>query len=372
MAAATGTLSSRAAKIRDERLVGVVIASAGYPESSDPGRPIRGLTEAASVPGALVFHAGTAARDGNVVTAIGALPRAPDTTPYAITRGYATFGSDGGHDGNDGSFAVNQEAMTNFAGAQLKKAHDVAMALIKTRYRRAPRRTYFVGQSEGGREGLTVAQRFPNDYDGIVVTAPAINYVNAMMRFVDVATALARPGGFLTPPKIKVFSDAVLAQCDMNDGVKDGLIGNYLGCNFNASALRCSGGTDSGDTCRSDAQLATLEATYRQTEWKDAAGNVVVTYPRMLVGGGENLPGGMPAWITGRATMPHPQLDALTEREREIVACVATGRSNDEIAAELVVSPATVRTHVSRAMIKLSARDRAQLVVFAVQSGLTR
>jgi DNA-binding NarL/FixJ family response regulator len=71
-----------------------------------------------------------------------------------------------------------------------------------------------------------------------------------------------------------------------------------------------------------------------------------------------------------RAT-PHPDLDRLTDRERDIVAWVATGRSNDEIAAELVVSPATVRTHVSRAMVKLGARDRAQLVVFAVQSGLT-
>jgi DNA-binding NarL/FixJ family response regulator len=71
------------------------------------------------------------------------------------------------------------------------------------------------------------------------------------------------------------------------------------------------------------------------------------------------------------APVPHPQLDQLTDREREIVAWVATGRSNDEIAAELVVSPATVRTHVSRAMVKLGARDRAQLVVFAVQSGLT-
>lgn len=68
---------------------------------------------------------------------------------------------------------------------------------------------------------------------------------------------------------------------------------------------------------------------------------------------------------------PHPELGRLTEREREIMAWVATGRSNDEIAEELVVSPATVRTHVSRAMVKLHARDRAQLVVFAVQSGLT-
>lgn len=68
---------------------------------------------------------------------------------------------------------------------------------------------------------------------------------------------------------------------------------------------------------------------------------------------------------------PHPAIDQLTEREREVVAWVGTGRSNDEIAAELVLSPATVRTHVGHAMLKLGARDRAQLVVFAIQSGLT-
>ena len=73
---------------------------------------------------------------------------------------------------------------------------------------------------------------------------------------------------------------------------------------------------------------------------------------------------------TAPAAEPHPQLGDLTEREREMVAWVATGRSNAEIAEKLVVSPDTVRTHVSRAMVKLGARDRAQLVVFAYQSGL--
>jgi DNA-binding NarL/FixJ family response regulator len=73
---------------------------------------------------------------------------------------------------------------------------------------------------------------------------------------------------------------------------------------------------------------------------------------------------------TRRATRPHPRLGDLTEREKEVVAWVATGRSNAEIAAELVVSPDTVRTHVSRAMVKLGARDRAQLVVYAIESGL--
>jgi DNA-binding NarL/FixJ family response regulator len=73
---------------------------------------------------------------------------------------------------------------------------------------------------------------------------------------------------------------------------------------------------------------------------------------------------------TAHPRPPHPQLDQLTDREREIVAWVATGMSNQEIADALVVSSETVRTHVSRAMVKLHARDRAQLVVFALQSGL--
>jgi len=69
---------------------------------------------------------------------------------------------------------------------------------------------------------------------------------------------------------------------------------------------------------------------------------------------------------------PHPGLDELTDREREILGWVATGLSNPEIADALVVSPDTVRTHVSRAMVKLHARDRAQLVVFAIESGVSR
>ncbi|MEV4808226.1 response regulator transcription factor [Micromonospora avicenniae] len=71
-----------------------------------------------------------------------------------------------------------------------------------------------------------------------------------------------------------------------------------------------------------------------------------------------------------RVPRPHPRLGTLTDREREVVGLVGEGLSNEEIAERLVVSPATARTHVSRAMVKLSARDRAQLVVFAYQSGL--
>jgi DNA-binding NarL/FixJ family response regulator len=110
---------------------------------------------------------------------------------------------------------------------------------------------------------------------------------------------------------------------------------------------------------------------------KDAEPDELLRAVRVVAAGGSLLSPSVTRRVidhfAGPAAVPpvrHPQLDQLTEREREIVAWVATGRSNDEIAAELVVSPATVRTHVSRAMVKLGARDRAQLVVFAVQSGL--
>jgi DNA-binding NarL/FixJ family response regulator len=73
-----------------------------------------------------------------------------------------------------------------------------------------------------------------------------------------------------------------------------------------------------------------------------------------------------------RPALTPPSMEILTEREREVVGLVALGLTNEEIAAELVLSPATARTHVSRAMVKLRARDRAQLVVFAYQSGLVR
>ena len=80
------------------------------------------------------------------------------------------------------------------------------------------------------------------------------------------------------------------------------------------------------------------------------------------------------AEFAGRAKTPAPprELGVLTDREREVMALVGAGLSNEEIAGQLFVSPATAKTHVSRAMVKLGARDRAQLVVFAYEAGLVR
>jgi len=109
-----------------------------------------------------------------------------------------------------------------------------------------------------------------------------------------------------------------------------------------------------------DAEPAELIRAVRAAAAGDALLSPSVTR-RLVELVGRRLPG----------SASEPSMEMLTGREREIVAWVATGRSNDEIAAELFISPATVRTHVGRAMLKLSARDRAQLVVFAVRAGLT-
>lgn len=110
---------------------------------------------------------------------------------------------------------------------------------------------------------------------------------------------------------------------------------------------------------------------------KDAEPTVLLEGVRVVAAGGALLaPSVTKRVIThfgrapGERRTPHPELSRLTEREREMVAWVTTGASNQEIASALVVSPDTVRTHVSRAMVKLHARDRAQLVVFGIQSGL--
>jgi DNA-binding NarL/FixJ family response regulator len=110
---------------------------------------------------------------------------------------------------------------------------------------------------------------------------------------------------------------------------------------------------------------------------KDTSPAELVSAIRLVVAGGALLSPEVTRsvvreFVTGtrRPLTPHPHLGTLTAREREIVALAAEGLSNDEIAGRLIISPATARTHVSRAMVKLNARDRAQLVVFAFQSGL--
>jgi len=185
------------------------------------------------------------------------------STPPPLAQGYATFSSNSGHVGNglgsqDASFGVNSEALHNFAGDALKKTRDAAVYLIVQRYGSAPSRSYFVGGSSGGREALWVVQNTPKDFDGAVAMYPAWNAASLDLQFGRITRALAKPGAYPNPAKQLVWVNAVVKACDALDGLVDGLVSNVAACHFKPETVRCPGGADTGDTCLSDAQIASI------------------------------------------------------------------------------------------------------------------
>lgn len=220
--------------------------------------------------------------DGTIPNVAGNVPAGPTDKPTPLGRGYATFASDSGHQANaagslDGSFQLNDEAFRNFGGHALKKTRDAAVYLIEARYAAgAPTKSYFAGGSTGGREALSVAQRWPQDWDGIIAWYPAWNQLSAMLGGHRMSRALAQPGAYPNPAKRLLLLNAVLAACDGLDGVADGLVSNQALCNgifdpsvatFNGAPLRCPGGTEGGDTCLSDAQITALKTLNTETRF---------------------------------------------------------------------------------------------------------
>ncbi|RDJ99578.1 tannase/feruloyl esterase family alpha/beta hydrolase [Paraburkholderia lacunae] len=201
--------------------------------------------------------------NGVVVSGTGVIPFSPDRAPLA--QGYATFGDDSGHVGDSSLaiFGLVDDAVTNFGYAHLKKTHDAALALIARAYGRPPHRMYFAGGSTGGREGYTVMQRFPDDYDGVIANSPALNFSGVRLLGVELGQAeYATRGGYLPPPLLEHVYQHTLAVCDRLDGAEDGIISDVAACRQHEAdiiaSLRCAGHTPSHDECLTDAQLSTL------------------------------------------------------------------------------------------------------------------
>jgi tannase/feruloyl esterase len=251
--------------------------------------------------------------NGVLITGLGLPPLARADQPSPLARGFVTYGTDSGHQNAAGvalqAFALNDEALTNFAYASYKKVRDVAVALMQRRYGRAPAKLYYVGFSEGGREGLTMAQRFPGDYDGILSGVPVINWVG--LQSAGTRAGLAQFGaGWLGPDKVKLFSDAVIAACDQLDGLADGIISDYEGCRraFDPDKLACA--TSTQTACLSPAQLDAVTVMHTPFEFSFLLANAVHSYPGWGLGGeaaqGTGPVGGWVAWQTGTAppTLP--------------------------------------------------------------------
>lgn len=190
----------------------------------------------------------------------------------AVRRGYACIHSDHGHTSGitdkaaaalDGLWAYNNpQAEVDYAYRAL---HVVALAAkaISAQYYGAPSsRAYFMGCSGGGRQALVAAQRFPWDFDGIIAMEPGINFSGLFMTFLyNLRVTTDAEGKLLfAPADLDLMHKAAVAECDMDDGVADGVIGNPPACKFDPARLACAAGA--ADACLSEAQVTAAQKVY--------------------------------------------------------------------------------------------------------------
>ena len=215
----------------------------------------------------------------------------------AMSRGYAATATDTGHAGSplDANWALGHpEKVVDFGHRGIHEMTRVAKEAVHAFYGKAVQRSYFAGCSDGGREGLMEAQRYPADYDGILAGAPA-NYWTALLSTAasDTQALTLDPASFIPPSKIPAISAAVLAACDELDGVRDGILNDPRQCRFDPATIQCKAGQDS-DNCLTAAQAAALKKIYAGPH--DAQGHEV--FPGFLPGA-ENGQAGWGLWILG-------------------------------------------------------------------------
>ena len=211
-------------------------------------------------------------------------------------QGYASVASNGGHNGDtlDAAFALEPEKRDDFASLSVHRVLSVVQALIRERYGRASERTWFEGCSNGGREALIEAQRWPEDFDGIIARAPAYNFVELMLAFNRHTQLLSQPGASLSDAKLASLGQAVLAACDAQDGLADGILSNPGACAFDPATLQCQGAES--DACLTAAQLTPVRAVYAPYVLNGQT--IYDGWPA----GGENDPDAWATWITGHGT----------------------------------------------------------------------
>ena len=256
--------------------------------------------------------------NGVLITGLGLPPAYPYDKPAPLARGFVTYGTDSGHESKNGEppqlFALNDEAFENFSYRSYKRVRDAAVALMQRAYGKAPEKMYFMGSSEGGREALTMAQRYPDDFDGIFARAPVINWVG--LQHAGVRASLATMGdGWIRPQQVKLVAEAVLKTCDKADGSEDLLVEDAVGCKaaFQVEALRCSEG-HSNELCLNDAQINAINTLHAPYKFDFALENGLDDYPGWGVSG-EDTPsfgptGGWISWWLGKAAPTLPPIQS--------------------------------------------------------------
>ncbi len=219
----------------------------------------------------------------------GFVGRIDNQAQASVNAGFATVGTDTGHQGGltDASWALDHlERQVNFGYLAVHRTAEVAKAIVRSFYGSPAARAYFSGCSNGGRQALMEAQRFPDDFDGIVAGAPAADFVGIAAQFIKDMQAVF-PDQSTSPmfpaETLKSIERQVIEKCDALDGLTDGLMEDPRRCKLDVAAL-------SGLT---DVQRTALKRVYAETPGKPGA-----TYPAQPVGG-EGEGAGWATWITG-------------------------------------------------------------------------
>ena len=233
----------------------------------------------------------------------GVIPNLTGGPGGVFAQGFVTYGSDSGHQIGGGrgrgrgapdpqadDWTLNDEAMQNLGYMQMKKTHDAAMVLIGRMYGEAPAFNYYIGSSQGGREALTVASRYPADYDGIVANVPIVSFSTLMLAPGLIRIEEKPLENWVTPAKVDAIRGEFIRQCDDLDGLTDGVINNYMACRaiFDDSsawsAKRCPDNFDpepadtTGGACLTDGQISTLGFVYSRYRFATPLANGVRSF----------------------------------------------------------------------------------------------
>lgn len=208
----------------------------------------------------------------------------------ALERGYATAGTDTGHQafGIDGSWALNNyEAIVNYGHLAIHRVTAVSKAMIAAHYDDAADKSFFAGCSNGGRQALIFAQRYPEDFDGIIAGAPALDFRGTAAQFTQITQGIYPSDDdhstpLLSPADREHIAQSILSACDAEDGIEDGVMLDPRDCDFDVEELDLS-----------EAQLALVRTIYDGA--RDAEGELYPGFPF----GGENLDGGWGNWFVG-------------------------------------------------------------------------
>lgn len=223
----------------------------------------------------------------------GGLDSASLTLGKILTHGFAAAATDAGHPTSDGAkWALGEpEKVVDWGHRGNHLSTVFAKAVAADYFSKPVDKTYFEGCSNGGRDALMQARRYPNDYDGIVAGAPAADWTGMTSSFIwNWQVMFKTPGASLLHTKIKLINDAVLAKCDKLDGVKDGVLENPHQCRFDPAELRCKGAD--GPSCLNSSEVGALRKIYRGPRLRDGR-RVFAGFPL----GNEDIAENKQGWI---------------------------------------------------------------------------